>query len=121
MTSVAVATTNGKGVTALIQASSGRLTPLLPEGLTLEKLQQIVYFETKKNPEILKCTPDSIVSAVARVLRSGLELGETCYLVPFGSTCTFVAGYTGLAQLMIASRVVRAVEGEAVYDADEFD
>src|SRR5688572_32614917 len=105
MTSTAVATTNGKGVTALIQASSARLTPLLPDGLTLEKLAQIAYFETIKNPEILKCTPDSIVSAVERVLRSGLELGETSYLVPLGNTCSFVAGYTGLAQRGFASRV----------------
>jgi recombinase, phage RecT family len=112
---------NGKGITALIEASAPRLTPLLPEGVTLERLAQIVYFESKKNPAILRCKPESIVSAVSRVLRSGLELGETCYLVPFGSDCTFIADYKGLAQLMIAGRAVRAVEMECVWEGDEFE
>jgi len=117
----AVQRSNSKGITGLIEAAAPRLTPLLPEGLTIEKLTQVLFFETKKNPALLACNPESIVSAVARALRSGLELGETAYLVPFGSTCTFVAGYTGLAQLMIAARVVRAIEMEAVREADEFE
>ena len=119
-TSTAVTRTNGKGITALIANAAPRLTPLLPDDLTIEKLQQIVFFESKKNPALLDCSPETIVSAVARALRSGLELGDTAYLIPYGKTCTFVADYKGLAQLMIASRAVRAVEMEAVREKDEF-
>lgn len=122
MTTTALATRqNGTGITALIEQASDRLTPFLPDGLTIEKLGQIVFFESKKNPDLLKCGGPSIVAAIARALRTGLEIGDTCYLVPYGTTCTFVADYRGLAQLMIASRAVRAVEGEAVYEGDDFD
>jgi recombination protein RecT len=114
-------TTDKKGITNLIHAAEHRLAPLLPEGLTLPQLEQIVYFESQKTPAILNCKPATIVSAVARALRSGLELGVTCYLVPFGDTCTFIADYKGLAQLMVASRTVRAVEMEAVREGDDFE
>lgn len=120
-TSTAVTKAEPKGITALIQAAAHRLTPMLPDDLTLDKLAQIVFFESQKTPAILECQPASIVSAVARALRSGLEIGETCYLVPFKGRCTFMADYKGLAQLMIAARAVRAVEMEAVREGDEFE
>lgn len=121
--STAVTTTNDqpKGITALVRASAPRLTPLLPEGVTLEKLEQIMYFEAQKTPALLQCSPASIVQAVQRALRSGLDIGTTCYLIPYGKTCTFVADYKGLGQLMVAARAVRAVEMEAVREGDEFD
>lgn len=120
MTSTAVTTVDKKGITALIHASEHRLAPLLPDGLTLPQLEQILYFEAQKTPALLSCKPATIVSAVARALRSGLDIGTTCYLIPFGDTCTFVADYKGLAQLMVAARAVRAVEMEAVREGDEF-
>jgi phage RecT family recombinase len=120
MTTPSTALTKPANVATLIESATDRLTPLLPDGLSLEKLAQVVYFEARKNPDLLKCTPASIVAAVARALRTGLEIGETVYLLPFGNTCTVVADYKGLAQLMVASRAVRAVEGECVYEGDEF-
>jgi recombination protein RecT len=50
-----------------------------------------------------------------------LELGETCYLVPFKGRCTFIADYKGLGQLMVAARAVRAIEMEAVREGDVFE
>lgn len=118
----AVAKTD-KGITALLKADTvaQRLTPLLPKGLTYDALIQHVYFAAQKDPNILKCTPASIVQAVARALRSGLEIGETCHLLPFGSVCTFVADYKGLGQLLIASGSVRKLEIRGVYEGDQFE
>lgn len=108
-------------ITTLIDKAAPRLTPLLPAGLTLEALREHVYFAAQQTPEILKCSGASIVQAVQRALRSNLEIGATCYLIPFKGVCTFVADYKGLAQLMIGSGAVRAVEASAVYAGDEFE
>jgi len=97
------------------------LTKFLPQGLTYERFVATVQLAVAKEPKIAKCTPESIVTAVGQALRSGLEIGETAHLVPFGPELQFVGDYKGIAQLIVASGAVRHVELRAVYEGDEFD
>jgi recombinational DNA repair protein RecT len=62
----------------------------------------------------------SVFMAVAKIAQWGLEVGETAHLVPFGAECTPVADYKGLAQLVIASGLVKQVEAHCVYEKEPF-
>lgn len=97
------------------------LTKFLPDGLTYDRFVATVQLAVAKNPAIAGCTPESIVTAVGQALRSGLDIGETAHLVPFGQALQFVADYKGIAQLIVASGAIRHVELREVYEGDDFD
>lgn len=104
----------------------GSIEDLLPEGVTLNRVIALVKNEAIKNPQLLLATPVSLVTECARIYQWGLEIGITAYLVPFKDKksgdfrATAIAGYKGLAELMVASRAVRAVQARAVFENDEF-
>lgn len=96
----------------------------LPKGVPRSRILAAVRIEAKKNPAIMECTPVSIVEAITRSLRWGLEIGDTVHLVPYNNKgtkrLTAVADYKGLAQLMVMSGAVRAVEPTCVYEGEHF-
>lgn len=108
------------------------LTPHLPKGVTLDGIGHIVQEMAQQNSNLRLCTTSSLTRAIARGLRSGLEIGETWHLLAFKNKelsakhgrdiyeCTGSADYKGIAALMIASGAVRAVEPHCVYEGDEF-
>ena len=70
------------------------------------------------NPsKLLECDPVSIARGVLRVAQTGLSLGVSCDLLPFGKTAQFNARYTGLIDLSIQAGV-KAVNYDVVYDDD---
>lgn len=70
------------------------------------------------NPsKLFDCSPASIARGVLRVAQTGLSLGVSCDLLPFGGTCTFSPRYTGIIELALSSGV-RAVNADVVYDDD---
>jgi recombination protein RecT len=111
-------------ITDLMKLAAHRIKPFIPSHMSAEEVTQQVYWAAKKNPEILKCTGDSIVHAVVTILDWGLIIGRTAFLVPYRTKgrmiCTPVAHYKGLAELMIASRAVRYVEAHTVFENDLF-
>lgn len=96
------------------------LTPFLDEGVPYERVIAAVQMAVAKTPAIAQCTTVSIITAVGQALRSGLEIGDTAHLVPFGRVLTFIADYKGIAQLLVASGAVRHVELRVVREGDEF-
>lgn len=92
----------------------------LPEGYTANRLITGALVAYQLNPDLQKCTPASIAVALARVAQWGLDVGDTAHLVPFGSTCTAVPGYTGLIQLMCLAGA-KKVEAFEVYEGDRFE
>jgi recombination protein RecT len=97
------------------------LAPLLPKGVSLDAFTASVYFWMKKTPALAKCSTDSVLEAFQKTAQSGLELGATCYVLPYGGKATFIADYKGIAQKMIASGVVRAVDARVVRAGDRFE
>jgi phage RecT family recombinase len=117
-----VETPEVKGLPALLNHVPvvDRIKPFLPKGVSYERVVAAAIMAGKNNPAILRCKPESIITAVAKITQWGLEIGETAHLVPFGDICTPIADYKGLAQLMVASGAVRHVEAVCVYEGDEF-
>lgn len=105
------------------------IAPFLPPGVQLERIAASLRVALakdraawkKEGPSPLeRCSPMSVFMAVAKIAQWGLEVGETAHLVPFGSDCVPVADYKGLAELVIASGVARAVEAHCVYEKEPF-
>lgn len=113
--------TKGNFVSYLSQESIvKKIAPFLPEGVNVDRVIASARMAVEKTPDLLKCTPSSIVMSIARIQSWGLEIGTTAHLLPFGTECTPCADYKGLAELMVASGAVRHVQARAVYEGDEF-
>jgi phage RecT family recombinase len=133
--STAVATTDRRGITALLKADDARakIVPML-RGVDYDRVVGEVYLVTAENPEILKCTPASIIRAVARAVSWGLEIGQTVHLVPFnvkvsakGETdrwekrLTAIRDYKGDIELIIGAGAARSIRTQAVYENEVFE
>lgn len=102
------------------EAAKARITPLVPIGIDYQAIVADIGYAVRQNKDILRCAPESIIDAVVRIQQWELRIGLTAHLVPFGKTCTPIADYKGLAELMQRSGAVRAVETRVVYDGDRF-
>lgn len=96
------------------------LTPLLPAGITLDRVASEVFFAARKEPKLLQCTPDTVLRAVATALQRGLVIGETIHLVPVGDACQPWNDYKGDVELVIRTGVCQAIMANPVYEREEF-
>lgn len=111
-----------KNITAVLTSDTAkeRILPFLPEGANYERVMAAAQYAVRKQPDLLKCTPHSIIDAVAKIQQWQLEIGTTAHLVPFKGKCEAIADYKGLAELMVRSGAVRHVEARVVYENDTF-
>lgn len=118
--STALAPTQSRAVAMFDEHHAEELIrPFLPVGVSYDRVVAAAQLAAQKDPKILLCTPQSVIMSVARIQQWGLEIGTTAHLVPFGTECTPIADYKGLAHLMIESGAVRYVDARCVY-ANEF-
>jgi len=103
------------------------IEPFLPPGTDITRVAASVMLAMKKDESgmLRKCTPESLVLGVAKIMQWGLEVGTTAYLLPFKNNksgnveATPVAGYGGLAELITACSGI-LLEAQVVRDGDEF-
>lgn len=99
-----------------------QLALALPKHLTPDRMARLALTAFSTTPALQKCDPKSIAAAVMTAGQLGLEIGVNGqgFLVPYGTTCTFVPGWKGLQDLV--NRTGRATSWTgAVYEGDEFD
>ena len=116
----------------VLQKRADQLQPFLPEGASVDAVAHAVQLAALKNPQLLAAVPSSLVVAVTRGLRAGLDIGEEWHLLTFknkdlsakyGRDVYDVIGhadYKALAHLAIASGAVRFVDPHVVREGDEF-
>ncbi|HET7552227.1 MAG TPA: recombinase RecT [Gemmatimonadaceae bacterium] len=127
---------NGGGISELLTLPQAMalIEPSLPDDVSYRELVATVMLQAKNSPEILECTPLSIVTAVRNALATGLTIGETVHLVAFNNKVSrrnepdrwekhlqHLIHYRGLIQLIIASGAVRDVDARVVFEKDEFE
>jgi phage RecT family recombinase len=119
------------GQILMTRRAHAAIAALVPHGVDYEIVVAEAYRAAVKNPDILKCTPESIIDAVATVVQSGLTIGKTIHLVP---NRTKVKGeknedgsdkyidllqawndYKGDVELVLRAGAARAVYAHAVY------
>jgi recombination protein RecT len=93
-------------------------------GVTPERLISWTMTAFRREPNLLKCDPLSILGAVVQSAQLGLDpsgvTGEA-YLVKYGSECTLIPGYKGLMMLARRSGHVTEIMGNVVREGDEFE
>lgn len=96
------------------------IEPFLPEGADIKRVAATLLLAMKKDEsgKLKKCTPESLLLGVAKIMQWGAELGTTAYLLPFGDQATPVRDYKYLAELSAACGY--PMEGHVVRDGDEF-
>lgn len=103
-----------------------QIAALAPRGMAPEMFvamlrEYIARPDAKGNPsKLLECTPASIARGVLRVAQTGLVLGDTCDLLPFGKECQFSPRYTGIIDLALHSGV-KSITAKVVRQGDKFE
>lgn len=94
----------------------------LPKHLTADRMTRLALTAFSTTPKLQACTQNSIAGSIMTAAQLGLEPGVNGqgFLVPYGTTCTFVPGWKGLVD--IANRSGRCtVWTGAVFEGDEFE
>lgn len=89
-------------------------------GVRPEAYIEAALMAAVKLPDLFKCSAESVALALRQCAQTGLEIGRTAHLVPFGQTATFVPDYKGLIELACATGKVAAIRTRAVYAGEEF-
>lgn len=100
------------------------LSKLLPRSVPVDRFKEGIRFALAQNPDLLKCTPGSIMIACMKAAKLGVDVSGGAlghgYLVPYGDECTFVQGYKGLVALAVGAGIVKDMQPVLVYENDEF-
>jgi len=107
------------GVMAAMSAVLPKLAAQV--GTTPDRIIGAALVATAKNPDLLKCSPESILRSLLECAQLGLTpggvLGEA-YLIPYGGECTLQIGVKGYQRLAFDAGRVKKIEGRVVYAAE---
>lgn len=107
-----------------IEARKANIAKIVPKHLTAERLTMVALAACTKEPKLLGCTPESVYLAVRQGAELGLEVGGAlghAYMVPMGSTATFICGYRGLIELAKRTGEVKDISARIVRSGDRFE
>lgn len=109
-------------IKSVLEARKSNFKEVLPNYLTPERLFRITYTAMSKNPNLLNCSPASLVLALMDAAQGGMEVdGKHGALVPYGKECKFQPMYQGMIKVAILSGAAKDVGAVLVYANDEFD
>lgn len=127
---------NSTELAAFINQYKPMISQSIVKHLTPERMIQMVTNLMVKNPELKKCTPQSLVAAVMQASELGFKpvqvLGE-CYFVPYNRNVgtkakpqwvkeiQFQIGYKGYISLARRSGEIKTLYAYCVYEGDHFD
>lgn len=112
-----------------LSAAEQQIASMLPNGMTADKVIQVVALCAYANPLLLKCRKASILESVMRASALGLDLSPglmEAALVPRwskdagGYVCTYQSMYQGLIKLAMQSDKVEIIRTALVYEGDNF-
>jgi phage RecT family recombinase len=107
-------------ILAAVEKYGAEITALAPEGADLAHYTASLRLYFAQNPKILDCTPASVAVGMLRVAQTGLELGVSCDLLPFGKTCQFSPRYGGIVELALGAGT-RSINADVVREGDDFE
>lgn len=90
-----------------------------------EALLNIVLWDLKRQPELSRCTPESILYCIKFAVQHGLEIGGTVghlHMVPFGNVATPIIGYKGVVAVLTDPKRgnLRSIQARPIYEKDGF-
>ena len=113
---------------AALEKAEARLGAAIPatarKFLEPARVTKIMLSALSRNPGLVNCTPESILSVCIAAAELGLEPCsplQHLYAVPYGREATPVIGYRGLVALARRSGEVGSIQANVVYSGDDFD
>ena len=108
----------------IMQRRQGRFEDLLPPWMPAERFVAGAKMAVSLQPELLQCTPESLLLALYKAARAGIDvsggfLGHGA-LVKYANEATFQPMYRGLVALAVASGTVQDMTPVLVYENDHF-
>ena len=106
----------------LVKARIGRIRELAGRELDGDRLAMLAIHASVKNPSLLRCSQESMVSAIYDAAKLGLEFdGRQGALVPFKGQVQFIPMYRGLILLAAKDPAFVAIEARVAYERDTFE
>lgn len=94
----------------------------LPQHIKSDHFMRVILNATIRNPDLFKCTQDSVLKCLLDLAAVGLEAdGRHAHLIPYGQVCTLVLDYKGLVKLVLQSGNVSTIHADVVFENDQFD
>src|SRR5205807_4464832 len=111
-----------KTIRDLVDRMKPELVKSLQDEAAVERLIRHYNTAIRLNPKLQACTAESLLGALLLSAQVGLEPGPLghVYLVPYGSECTWILGYTGILELARRSERVAGLEATLVWDCDAY-
>ena len=131
-TAVAVRSAEPRAITVITEELEKResdLLAVLPPGMDAQRFMRVSLLAISKNPDLLKCSPGSVIRSIIEAAEIGLEPTGSlnrAWLIPFKDKdkpkpeAQLMIGYQGYADLMRDSGKVKRVTAEVVYEGDHF-
>lgn len=115
-------------VTNLLTGQFKAIKSALPRHMTPERMCRVALNTIRRTPQLLECSPETMVAAIVEASSLGLEIDMRgqAYLVPFYNKNTgrkevqLIPGYKGLADLAYRSGRVDSIFAEVVCENDKF-
>lgn len=111
-------------VHALLSKNKRTIKDVSPSHITIDRLLRIALTEIKRNPDLQKCKPISVVGAIIQAAQLGLmpdSITGHSYLVPYKDKCQLIIGYKGMMTLAYQSGQVTNIFATEVYNDDMFE
>jgi len=114
----------------LLLSKKAQIEKALPKHMDSDKVLRIVMTEITRNPDLKKCSSESLITAVIQSSQLGLHpdsLTGEAYLIPYNNSkkgiheCQFQVGYKGMLRLAYNSGQILNVDAQAVFENDTFD
>lgn len=103
------------------QRAKEQMAKVLPKHLTPERMTRVALTAIMKTPNLLNCTPESLLNAVLLCSQAGLEPdGRLAHLIPYGNTVQVIFDYKGLVTLALRNGGMEQIYADKVCEHDTF-
>lgn len=110
----------------LLKKRKKDIEAIVPNFLTPERVFKLVNLAIVKTPDLVNCSPHSVVNAIMHASMLGLEIApEQSYLVPFKDKrgrlqATLMIDYRGKRDIVVSGGLVKNIHPYVVFSKDEF-
>jgi recombination protein RecT len=124
------AQTEKDDIRSLIQSDAGKkqFALALPKHLKPDRFVRIALTAFTKNPKLLQCTKESLLSCLLDLSQMGLEPdGRKAHLIPYNNKktgqviCTLIVDYKGLVDIARRSGEIADIHADVVCENDKFE
>lgn len=117
-----------KTIFDVIKSGEKNFAAALPKHINSERFVRIAITQIRTNPQLAKCSQESLLGSLMTMAQLGLEPGVLgqAYLIPFNNTklgtmeCQFQLGYKGLIEMLRRTGQLSDIYAYTVYSNDEF-